>query len=282
MLIDFLRFFVIVSCMKLVRFDEFGYIRPGVVLDGGILLDVSERVGDYDRNFFSSGGICELRDWVDAGCADAVVVDREVHLVPPISMQGASLYMVGAGLDLDVISMCDVSGRVDCLGEGDSLVYGEMERVEFESVSVACVLGEGVTMGGNAGICDLLVGCVVMSSFRVISPNGVSRCCGFGSKLVTADELGRHPLTGDFSRCWSRRNKHHALVAWFVEMGLCMRTVLERVLESQDAGVGDVIAISNSLCNSGRGIDSLPLGCGDLLECGVDGLGVTRHRVVAA
>lgn len=268
--------------MKLVRFGHSGATRPGVVIDGGLLLDVSDRVEEYDRTFFESDGVGQLRSWVDAGYVGGQVIDCAVRLAPPVATRDASVYVAGVHQERELVSMNRLDSGVEFFGGEDPLVYGENARVDFESVSVACVLGCDPLGQGSCDVRDLLAGCMVMSCFRIVSAEGVRRCCGFGPEFVTSDELGKHPLSGDFSRCWSRHNKHHRLVAWFAEIGLCMRTVLEGVLESEDAQVGDVIAISSNLCGKGRSSARLPLKCGDLLECGVDGLGVMRHRVVAA
>jgi hypothetical protein len=50
--------------LKLIRFGEAGGERPGVLLDEGYRVDVSDFVSDYDEGFFARGGIDALRDWL--------------------------------------------------------------------------------------------------------------------------------------------------------------------------------------------------------------------------
>ncbi len=50
--------------MKLIRLGEAGSERPGVLLDDGSRLDVSNFVSDYDEAFFARAGMDSLRDWL--------------------------------------------------------------------------------------------------------------------------------------------------------------------------------------------------------------------------
>jgi len=50
--------------VKLIRFGETGGERPGVLLDDGSRLDVSDFVSDYDEAFFTRGGMDALRGWL--------------------------------------------------------------------------------------------------------------------------------------------------------------------------------------------------------------------------
>src|SRR6266849_7709060 len=50
--------------LKLIRFGETGGERPGVLLDDGSRLDVSDFVSDYDEAFFTRGGMDALRGWL--------------------------------------------------------------------------------------------------------------------------------------------------------------------------------------------------------------------------
>jgi len=53
--------------MRLIRFGEPGAEKPGVLLDDQTRLDVSSFVSDYDEEFFGSGGLARLRQWLMNG-----------------------------------------------------------------------------------------------------------------------------------------------------------------------------------------------------------------------
>src|ERR1700681_3216982 len=70
--------------LKLIRFGEAGGERPGVLLDDGARLDVSDFVSDYDEAFFARGGIDALRDWLKTHISPAARVPSTIRLGPPI------------------------------------------------------------------------------------------------------------------------------------------------------------------------------------------------------
>ena len=43
--------------MRLVRFGEAGRERPGVLIDGGEIVDISGAVADLDARFWGEGGV---------------------------------------------------------------------------------------------------------------------------------------------------------------------------------------------------------------------------------
>ena len=70
--------------MKLIRFGEAGAERPGVLLDDGLCLDVSEFGSDYDEEFFTRGGMDALRRWLKTHFSSAPRVSPTIRLGPPI------------------------------------------------------------------------------------------------------------------------------------------------------------------------------------------------------
>jgi hypothetical protein len=62
--------------MKLIRFGEAGGERPGVLLDDGSRLYVSDFVPDYDETFFARGGMEALRGWLKTHIS---LASRPVH-----------------------------------------------------------------------------------------------------------------------------------------------------------------------------------------------------------
>lgn len=70
--------------MKLIRHGTSGQERPGVVLDDGQRLDVSEHIRDYDPEFFMSNGLDTLAQVIDRK-ADLPTVDKDIRIGPPIA-----------------------------------------------------------------------------------------------------------------------------------------------------------------------------------------------------
>jgi len=70
--------------LKLIRFGEAGSERPGVLLDDGSRLDVSDFVSDYDQAFCARGGMHALRAWLKPRSSSAPCVPSTIRLGPPI------------------------------------------------------------------------------------------------------------------------------------------------------------------------------------------------------
>ena len=50
--------------MKLIRFGTVGNEKPGVQLQNGTRIDVSDFIKDYNEEFFDSNGIQNLKKWL--------------------------------------------------------------------------------------------------------------------------------------------------------------------------------------------------------------------------
>ena len=70
--------------MKLIRFGDQGKERPGVLINEK-RYDVSGFIRDYDEEFFGSGGIEKLKEYIKENHDSLIPVSDEVRLGPPFS-----------------------------------------------------------------------------------------------------------------------------------------------------------------------------------------------------
>jgi 2,4-didehydro-3-deoxy-L-rhamnonate hydrolase len=70
--------------MKLIRFGPTDLEKPGLILDDGRYIDVSDIIPDYDESFFASGQIEELKSYV-SGHHDFIEVDPTTRLGAPLA-----------------------------------------------------------------------------------------------------------------------------------------------------------------------------------------------------
>lgn len=70
--------------MKLIRFGAAGSERPGVIINEK-RYDVSQAVDDYNEQFFGSGGIDKLKDYINNNHDHLIPVDDGVRLGPPMA-----------------------------------------------------------------------------------------------------------------------------------------------------------------------------------------------------
>jgi 2,4-didehydro-3-deoxy-L-rhamnonate hydrolase len=70
--------------MKLIRFGEPGKEKPGVIINEK-RYDLSKEVKDYDEEFFGSGGIQKLKDYINKNHDNLVPVADDVRLGAPLA-----------------------------------------------------------------------------------------------------------------------------------------------------------------------------------------------------
>lgn len=73
--------------MRLIRLGPIGAERPHLLLDDGRVLDVTNRVADFDSAFFAAGGIEDLRESARIG-ASAAVPMPEIRVGAPVARPG--------------------------------------------------------------------------------------------------------------------------------------------------------------------------------------------------
>ncbi|WP_018968674.1 hypothetical protein [Rubritalea marina] len=268
--------------MRMVRFGELGDERPGVLLASGELIDAGARFEDFDPEFFADGGVSQLREWVRNGCRGGVEVCDQVRMAPPLQMSSSRVHVVNHCSVDDAGAQMEInSEEVTVYGARDPMLVDSASAVILDSVSVACVLGNPRPASHLTQMMRF-VGCLAMGCFHVQYHGEEQVCCGMGSQMLTTDELGQHPLDDQIARYWSKLNNHVQTLGWYNEMSLCMNTLLEEVIARIDCRPGDVVALTNLLCTEEACEAGGNAVRGDLIECGVEGLGVVKHRVVAA
>lgn len=70
--------------MKLIRFGEAGAEQPGILLEDGVRVGLPDGMQDFDGEFFGSGGMGQLREWITSGCPGALPVAPGVRWGPPV------------------------------------------------------------------------------------------------------------------------------------------------------------------------------------------------------
>ncbi len=70
--------------MKLIRFGDAGREKPGLQVNDGARLDVSEFGADYDEAFFANEGLSALQAWYEQKGKSAPRVASSVRLGPPV------------------------------------------------------------------------------------------------------------------------------------------------------------------------------------------------------
>src|SRR5258706_14310749 len=70
--------------MKLIRFGEQGKEKPGIIIDEKFY-DTSPLTGDYNEEFFGSGGLDRLQKFIDQNGKQLPEVPKDVRLGSPVA-----------------------------------------------------------------------------------------------------------------------------------------------------------------------------------------------------
>ncbi|QQL46279.1 fumarylacetoacetate hydrolase family protein [Sulfuriroseicoccus oceanibius] len=284
--------------MKLIRFGAPGEERPGVEVDG-VRYDVSLLVDDYDAKFFSNGGFANLRRALDDGDVTKLAqVDADVRLGPPVARPG-KLICVGLNYldhakefgnrpapEEPVLFMKATSA---VCGANDLLVRPpDAEKLDYE-VELALLIGSVTKEVSEADAMHSVAGYMMANdvSERAFQKEHCGQWMkgksydGFaplGPYLVTRDEIDDPHRLG----LWTDVNGEHRQSGNTRDMIFSVPFLISYISKFMTLEPGDVI-LTGTPSGVAMGMDEPDyLTPGDVLECGIDGLGSSRREVVGA
>jgi len=282
--------------MKLIRFGEEGREEPGVILDDGRRIDASGEFLDYDEAFFAMGGLESLAEWISEGCPGGTEIDGKMRIGPPIA-RPSKIVCVGrnylehareTGGEIPAEPVLFMKASSAWSGPHDDvLIPHGAKKLDYE-VELAVVIG---TTASNVPETDAMSHVAGYSVFCDFSERAFQKehggqwtkgksCDTFapmGPCLVLA---GAVPDPQEL-RLWCKVNGEVRQSGWTKDMLFGVREVVSYISRFMTLLPGDVIATGTP---SGVAMGMDPpryLQAGDLVECGIEGLGQLTQRVVA-
>jgi 2-keto-4-pentenoate hydratase/2-oxohepta-3-ene-1,7-dioic acid hydratase in catechol pathway len=280
--------------MKLFRHGPAGAEKPGIVLDGERLCDVSRFGEDYDESFFATGGMARLRAWAEAHAAACPVVDRSVRLGPPIA-RPSKIVCIGLNYraharetqaaipEEPVVFMKATSAFV---GPNDDLELPRGSKKTDWEVELAVVIGKRAKYVEAHHAIDHVAGFTVHNDYserefqldrggQWDKGKGADTFAPMGPYLVTTDEVdvARLDLWLDVNGSAMQRGNTSDMI-------FDVPTIVSYVSQFMTLLPGDVISTGTP---HGVGLGRTPpiyLKPGDVVECGIERLGKMRQRVV--
>lgn len=136
--------------MKLIRHGIAGREKPGVILDNGAAIDVSDIGQDYTEGFFSGDGLQRLRDWLIDNHSIAPRLAHDVRLGPPVC-RPSKIICVGlnyadhakeGGMEIPTEPILFFKSTTSLIGPNDHVMIpkGAM-KVDWE-VELALIIGK--------------------------------------------------------------------------------------------------------------------------------------------
>lgn len=267
-----------------------------MVAGDGSWRDVSAFTSDYTTDFLESDGVARLSDWLAGQGGALPEVPQSTRLGPPVAHTG-KIVCVGlnfvdhaaeAGMDLPEEPVLFFKATSAICGPDDGLVLprgGDKTDWEVELAvvigSTASYVNEAEAMRHVAGFClhnDYSERAFQLErSGQWVKGKSCDSFAPLGPWLVTQDEIGDHNELA----MWLKVNGEMKQDSSTAKLAFKVPHLVSYISQFMTLQPGDVISTGTP---PGVGMGQDPpqyLRAGDVVELGIDGLGVQRQEVRA-
>ena len=282
--------------MKLIRFGEPGNESPGLIMEDASRLDVSAFIPDYDEAFFTNDGVSRLNRWLRENAASAPRIAQSVRLGSPIS-RPSKIVCIGLNfrdhareskMEIPEEPVIFFKASSSLVGPNDDLVMPKNARKVDWEVELAVVMGKKCNYVDPGLALEYVAGYVLHNDYseRVfqlerggqwVKGKSADTFAPLGPFLATRDEI---PDTSKLGM-WLKVNGEFRQRSSTAEMVFDVPTLISYVSQFMTLLPGDIISTGTP---AGVGLGMKPqqyLQEGDIVELGIDRLGVSKQNVVA-
>lgn len=281
--------------MKLTRFGDRGEEKPGLLLQDGTRVDVSDAVTDYNEEFFGTGGLERLRRWVENNSGDLRRVDSSVRLGAPIC-RPSKIVCIGlnyrdhaaeTGQEVPREPVIFFKATSSLSGPNDEVVIPlGSTKLDWE-VELAFVIGREARYVAKRDALDHVAGYVLHNDYserafqlerggQWVKGKSADTFAPLGPFLATRDEI---PDPGHLD-LWLTVNGATRQKSNTEQMVFGVSDLVSYVSQFMTLLPGDVISTGTP---PGVGLGMNPpayLKPGDVVALGIQGLGESRQQVV--
>ena len=282
--------------MKLIRFGKQGEEKPGILLSNDEKIDVSSFVSDYDEKFFESGGLVNLKNWLNENESSAPRLDDSIRLGSPIA-RPSKIICIGLNFkDHAAESGFDAPEEPLIFGKATSAICGPYdniiiprgsEQTDWE-VELGVVIGKKTSYVDQDQALDHVGGYVLHNDVSErafqkdrgghwIKGKSADTFAPMGPFMATPDEIDN---ISDM-RMWLNVNGENMQDGNTSNLIFSVDHVVSYLSQFMTLLPGDVISTGTP---AGVGMGMNPekyLKPGDVVELGIDGLGSSKQNVVA-
>jgi 2-keto-4-pentenoate hydratase/2-oxohepta-3-ene-1,7-dioic acid hydratase in catechol pathway len=282
--------------MKLIRWGEPFQEKAGVIAYGDRRIDVSRFIRDYDEDFFSAGGLDALRIWLRENEAQCPVVPDSARLGAGIA-RPSKLICIGlnysrhakeSGMEIPEEPILFMKASSSMAGPNDDVVIPKGSKKTDWEVELAVVIGKRALHVSEQDAMDYVAGYCLHNDYserelqlerggQWTKGKSCDTFAPLGPFLATKDEIpDPHNL-----RLWLKRNGEIYQDSNTSDLIFNIPVLVSYISQFMSLLPGDVFSTDTP---SGVGLGFKPprfLEAGDLIELGIDGLGVSCQRAVA-
>lgn len=282
--------------MKLIRFGEVGNEKPGIQLENGTKIDVSQFGEDYNEAFFETNGIERLKNWLKDNESKCASVSEGVRLGSPIC-RPSKLVCIGlnyakhaaeAGMKVPSEPVLFFKSTTAIVGPNDDVVIPKgSEKTDWE-VELAVVISKKASYVSKEDIMDYIAGYVLHNdiserAFQIeregqwCKGKGCDTFAPLGPFMATTDEI-KDPNN---LHLWLKLNGETMQDSSTSDFIFNVQEAISYITQFMTLLPGDVISTGTPF---GVGMGLSPqrfLKPGDVMELGIEGLGVSKQNVKA-
>jgi 2-keto-4-pentenoate hydratase/2-oxohepta-3-ene-1,7-dioic acid hydratase in catechol pathway len=283
--------------MKLIRKGQPGEELPGLILKDGREVETSGFGEDYDEVFFESDGLERLQEWVKENENDLPIFPEDERYGAPIA-RPSKIVCIGlnfddhaaeSGMDIPEEPVLFFKASSAFCGPNDDLVLPRGgDKTDWE-VELAFVVGKRASYVDEKDAMDHLAGYALHNDYserafqlersgQWVKGKSCDTFAPFGPFLATPDEIE----DVNNLKMWLKVNGETMQSSNSSNLHYKIPFLLSYVSQFMTLLPGDIIS-TGTPPGVGLGMDPpVYLKAGDLVELGIDQLGSSAQKVVAA
>ncbi len=282
--------------MKLIRFGNVGLEKPGIITNDEQWLDVSSFGEDYNQQFLESDGLARLASWLKDNMDSCPKISKDVRLGSPLSST-SKIICVGlnyakhaeeSGMALPTEPILFFKATTSLSGPFDKVIIPKGSQKTDWEVELAIVIGKKANYVEKADAMDYIAGYAVLNDVserayqlerggQWVKGKSADTFAPFGPVIVTKDEVA----DPDNLNLWLKLNGKKIQDSNSNDLIFGIAHLVSYISNFLTLLPGDIISTGTP---SGVGMGHKPpiyLKPGDVMELGVEGLGVSRQEAVA-
>lgn len=281
--------------MKLIRFGEVGSEKPGVQLSNGNKINVSGFGEDYTEQFFETDGIERLKAWLKDNEQNCDVISEDVRLGSPIC-RPSKIVCVGlnyakhaeeSGMAIPKEPVLFFKATSSIVGPNDDVILPKGSTKSDWEVELAVVIGKKTSYVSKEDALDYVAGYVLHNdiserAFQLeregqwVKGKSCDTFAPLGPFLATKEEIA----DPNNVNLWLKVNGEMMQNSTTSDFVFNIQEVVSYISQFMTLLPGDVISTGTPF---GVGLGLKPpvyLKAGDVMELGIEGLGVSKQNVI--
>ncbi|MFI8378362.1 fumarylacetoacetate hydrolase family protein [Leeuwenhoekiella sp. NPDC079379] len=282
--------------MKLIRIGKTGDEKPGVELANGDRINVSKFVADFDEDFFGTNGIERLADWLKENSRDLPKFDKSLRVGPPVK-RPSKIVCVGlnyakhaqeSGMTLPKEPVLFFKATSAIVGPNDDLIIPKGSKKTDWEVELGVVIGEKASYVSEDQAMHHVAGYILHNDYserefqleregQWVKGKSCDSFAPIGPYIVTKDEVKDvHNLN-----LWLKLNGEMMQNSNTSDLVFNIPQLVSYISQYMTLLPGDIISTGTPF---GVGLGFNPpkyLKPGDVIELGIEGLGVSKQTARA-